>query len=200
MRRFYTKQELDEALIDHIEDEDEAKSVLQYRDMSEAVIGITQDNRLIYSFERMIKILMSRSIISRSEAMQDIDNIIYTHIHAENQPIIVYPLTYIKGTNINANAINTELCNIYKNALDKLEIIQFPDQASACIGVTNDNKLVYSYNKMFENLIDDNMTETDAIEWLDYNTVRTAEYLGQPYIEYPIGILGYDEDCFDEED
>ena len=59
----------------------------------------------------------------------------------------------------------------------------------ALIGVSEDNKAVYNYNKMVEWLIEkESFTEMEAVEWIDYNTIRALPYMGDkaPIIMYPI--------------
>ena len=58
------------------------------------------------------------------------------------------------------------------------------------IGITEDGRVIYSYALLAETLmLHDEMTYEDAIEWLDYNTVRSIPYMGeyQPVMmyEYP---------------
>ena len=49
---------------------------------------------------------------------------------------------------------------------------------NSIVGVTEDNRIVYDYNKMVEELMEDEgWSETDAIEWLDYNTIRAIPYM-----------------------
>ena len=80
-------------------------------------------------------------------------------------------------------------------AAEKLEelgyenVIVFSNYDSALIGVTEDNRAVYDYEKMIEYLIqEDGMTYDDAVEWISYNTIRALPYAGSaaPIIMYPI--------------
>ena len=60
---------------------------------------------------------------------------------------------------------------------------------TAIIGVTDDNRAVYDYNKMVEWLINtEGFTEEEAVEWIDYNTLRAIGYFGEdaPIIMYPL--------------
>ena len=55
------------------------------------------------------------------------------------------------------------------------------------VGVTDDNRLVYSYESMVEELMEDEgWDETEAVEWIDYNTIRAIPYMGEraPIILY----------------
>lgn len=50
---------------------------------------------------------------------------------------------------------------------------------SAFVGITTDNRAVYDYDLMVEWLVDtQGFTRTDAIEWIDYNTLRALPYMG----------------------
>lgn len=47
------------------------------------------------------------------------------------------------------------------------------------VGVTDDNRLIYSYQKMVEELMEDEgWSEEEAVEWIDYNTIRALPYAG----------------------
>lgn len=57
------------------------------------------------------------------------------------------------------------------------------------IGVTTDDRVVYSYDKMVEGLMqDEEWSYEDAVEWIDYNTIRALPYAGPngPIIMYNI--------------
>ena len=50
---------------------------------------------------------------------------------------------------------------------------------SALIGVTHDDRAVYDYDLMVEWLMEDQgFTEEEAVEWIDYNTIRALPYMG----------------------
>lgn len=55
------------------------------------------------------------------------------------------------------------------------------------VGITEDGRLVYDYDKMVaEFMKDEKCSEEEAIEWLDYNTLRAIPYFGDraPVIIY----------------
>lgn len=55
------------------------------------------------------------------------------------------------------------------------------------VGITEDGRLIYSYEKMVEEFAEDeDCSEEEAIEWLDYNTLRAIPYFGEgaPIILY----------------
>lgn len=60
---------------------------------------------------------------------------------------------------------------------------------TALIGVTNGNRAVYDFDKMIEWLVEEeDFTYEDAIEWIEYNTIRALSYMGcdAPIIMYPL--------------
>lgn len=63
------------------------------------------------------------------------------------------------------------------------------DYTNALIGVTIDGRAVYDYDKMVKCLVDEEgLDELEAIEWIDYNTIRALSYAGEnaPIIMYSI--------------
>ena len=57
------------------------------------------------------------------------------------------------------------------------------------IGGTYDKRAVYDYEKMVEWLIStEGFTKEEAIEWIDYNTLRAIGYFGEdaPIIMYQL--------------
>lgn len=57
------------------------------------------------------------------------------------------------------------------------------------VGVTTEGRVVYNYDKMVEELMqDEEWSYEDAVEWIDYNTIRALPYAGDngPIIMYPI--------------
>lgn len=68
-----------------------------------------------------------------------------------------------------------------------VEIFRDPDYAEALIGYTHDGCPVYDLDKMIEILAAEYAQDpecedpvTDAIEWIEYNTIRTAPYMNHP--------------------
>ena len=58
-------------------------------------------------------------------------------------------------------------------------IFENPDYDSAIIGITEDNQVVYDYDKMIEHLIqEDDMSYEEAIDFISYNTIRSLSYVG----------------------
>ena len=49
----------------------------------------------------------------------------------------------------------------------------------ALIGVSQDGRAIYSFEKMVEWLMNkDNITQTEAIEFIEFNTIRAIPYAG----------------------
>lgn len=60
---------------------------------------------------------------------------------------------------------------------------------TALVGVTEDNRAVYDFEKMVEWLVEtEGLTHEEAIEWIEYNTIRALPYFGEgaPVIMYPL--------------
>ena len=60
---------------------------------------------------------------------------------------------------------------------------------NALIGVSNDGRAVYDYEKMIECLMDkEGWTDEESVEWIEYNTYRALPYMGTdaPIIVYPL--------------
>lgn len=57
----------------------------------------------------------------------------------------------------------------------------------ALIGVSNDGRAIYDFDRMIEWLMtEEDFTYGDAIEWIEYNTIRALPYMGEgaPIIMY----------------
>ena len=51
---------------------------------------------------------------------------------------------------------------------------------NSIIGTTFDGRAIYDFNKMVEELMgDEGWSETDAVEWIEYNTIRALPYCGE---------------------
>ena len=70
--------------------------------------------------------------------------------------------------------------------LNSIIVLEGDEFADGCIGISTDNHLTYGYEKLVESLMDaymknDNVTEdearTMAIDWLEYNTIRSLPYM-----------------------
>lgn len=83
-------------------------------------------------------------------------------------------------------AIRQALCD-----MDHEDAVVFdnPDYDDAIIGVTDEGQVIYDYDTMVKCLVDkDGISETEAIEFIEYNTIRALPYAGEkaPIIMYSI--------------
>jgi hypothetical protein len=82
--------------------------------------------------------------------------------------------------------IRSLLCEMgYEDAV----VFDNPEFDPAIVGVTEDGCVVYDYEKMVAHLMEtDGISAVDAIEFIDYNTIRALPYAGEkaPVIMYPI--------------
>ncbi len=70
-------------------------------------------------------------------------------------------------------------------------VFENPDYDDAIIGTSNDDRVVYSFNKMVECLMkEDGMTEEEAIEFIEFNTLRAIPYFGP---NAPIVLMNEDQ-------
>ena len=77
---------------------------------------------------------------------------------------------------------------LLENGLDGTSFFK-GDYISAILGYTEDGRLVYSYNKMVDWLVDSvSMSDAEASEYIDFNVIRTVPYMGEksPIILYDL--------------
>ena len=78
----------------------------------------------------------------------------------------------------------------FRKALDAMvedqgieeEVLILDDHAydKSIIGLTEDGRLIYDFDKMVKEFAEDEQCdELDAIEWLEYNTIRALPYMGE---------------------
>ena len=77
-----------------------------------------------------------------------------------------------------------------EDLLDQMIVLEGDELADGAIGVTHDGHIVYSYERLVESLTKAYGSETEAIEWIDYNTIRSLPYMGKdglaPVIMYEL--------------
>jgi hypothetical protein len=60
-------------------------------------------------------------------------------------------------------------------------VFESPDYDNAIIGVTDDGRAVYDMDLMVEHLVEtEGMSEIEAIDFIDYNTIRSLPYVENP--------------------
>lgn len=84
--------------------------------------------------------------------------------------------------------INQEIRdNVYEFGDENTLVFDNPDYDEAIIGVTHDGRAVYDYVEMVNCLTrEENMSEEDAVDFIDYNTIRSLPYAGEyaPVVMY----------------
>lgn len=68
-------------------------------------------------------------------------------------------------------------------------VFENPGFPEAFIGVSEDGRAVYDFEKMCESLMEeDDMEYIDAVEFIEYNTIRAIPYFGPmaPVVMYPV--------------
>ena len=91
-----------------------------------------------------------------------------------------------KLTKNKKNMNQEEIRNILEaNGCEDVVLFVNPDYASAFVGVSENDRAVYDFDKMVKHLMDvDDMTEEDAIEFIEYNTIRSLPYIENHPIVY----------------
>ena len=79
---------------------------------------------------------------------------------------------------------------IEEQGYDSVVVFDNPAYCTAFIGISSDGRAVYDYEKMVQSLMEEDgmEDETDAIEFIDYNTIRSLPFLyGEaPIVVYPV--------------
>lgn len=68
-------------------------------------------------------------------------------------------------------------------------VLESPEYLSAVVGINEDGRVIYSYDKMVDELMtSDGMDREEAMEFIDFNTVRALPYMGvkAPTIMYEL--------------
>ena len=69
-----------------------------------------------------------------------------------------------------------------------------PSFDNSIIGFTTDGQAVYDYEKMVEELMkDDGISEQEAVDWIEYNTIRAIPYAGDMR---PVVMFTFKEDIY----
>lgn len=71
---------------------------------------------------------------------------------------------------------------------DDAIVLENPSFCDSFVGFSNDGRVVYNYDQMIYDLMDDeDMTEEEAVDFISYNTLRAIPYMGPkaPIIVFP---------------
>lgn len=58
-------------------------------------------------------------------------------------------------------------------------VLDNPSYDNSIIGLTFDGRAIYDYDLMVQELIDEGYSAEEAIDWIDYNTIRGLIYIGE---------------------
>ena len=78
---------------------------------------------------------------------------------------------------------------LLENGYEGVKFLTDYSYDDALIGVTEDNRAVYDYEKMVTWLMEtEGWTYEEAAVWVDYNTIRALPYMGEgaPIVMYPL--------------
>lgn len=79
---------------------------------------------------------------------------------------------------------------INEQGLEDVVLFESPSYDSAFIGISHDDRAVYSYDKMVEYLVEqEEMTEEEAADFIGYNTLRAMPYMPNS----PIVVFDYEK-------
>jgi len=67
-------------------------------------------------------------------------------------------------------------------------LFENPNYETAFLGISGDGRAIYDMDKMVEYLVEtDGMTEDEAIEFIDYNSIRACDYIANsPIVLYKV--------------
>ena len=77
--------------------------------------------------------------------------------------------------------------DVRENLPDGAIVFDSHSYDNSIIGVTFDGRAIYGYELMIQELMEDEgWEELDAIEWIEYNTIRALPYAGKnaPLVVY----------------
>lgn len=71
-------------------------------------------------------------------------------------------------------------------------VLDNPSFDNSIIGVASGSgRVIYNYDKMIEEFMkDNNVRDIDAIDWIEYNTIRALQYMGENAPIICEGLLG----------
>ena len=98
-------------------------------------------------------------------------------------------LRYAENVGKDALTIDSLKEWLCENDHEDTVVLESPDYLSAIVGISEEGRLIYSYDKMVEHLMKvENMDVEEAMEFIDYNTIRALPYAGEmaPIVLYDI--------------
>lgn len=120
-------------------------------------------------------------ILVRAGLLAD-DN--YTVIESHDGSRVFYdkenPRTEITITDAKPREKMSAAQRLVNNGYEDVTILENYSYDDALIGVTEDGRAVYDYDRMAQWLMEqEGWDEIEAIEWIEYNTIRALQYRGE---------------------
>lgn len=67
---------------------------------------------------------------------------------------------------------------LVEHGYEETIVFENPDYSTAFIGISQDDRAVYDYEKMIQHLIEvDGMEYDEAVDFIEYNTIRSLPYV-----------------------
>lgn len=89
--------------------------------------------------------------------------------------------------------INNKLRDYIAEEHEEAAIFNIPSYDSSIVGITDDGHIIYDYDKMVKEFMsENNVTMQEAIEFIEYNTIRTLPYIEEavrPFIMFNADII-----------
>ena len=74
--------------------------------------------------------------------------------------------------------INNKIRDYIAEEHEEAAIFNIPSYDNSIVGITDDGHIIYDYDKMIKEFMsDNNITMAEAIEFVEYNTLRTIPYI-----------------------
>ena len=72
-----------------------------------------------------------------------------------------------------------EVCKYSEDQEIEIKVFSNPSYNNSIIGISYDNRVIYDYDLMIEELMEEeDLSFEDALEFLEYNTLRALPYMG----------------------
>ena len=78
-----------------------------------------------------------------------------------------------------------EVCKYSEDQEIEIKVFSNPSYKNSIIGISYDNRVIYDYDLMIEELMEEeDLSFEDALEFLEYNTLRALFYMGKMLLLY----------------
>ena len=99
--------------------------------------------------------------------------------------------------------INNELRDFIAEEHEETFVFNVPSYDNAIVGLSDDGRVMYDYDLMVKELTEETaLTEEEAIQFLDYNTIRTLPYIEEkvrPIIIFDSNIIKEIKQTYDSD-